>query len=150
MANTGFKIIEFGVFIQTDSKCIHVATAISKVTFELYTESFCSFIPVLTAGCDKSSHVYDAVFLGTHGHAVCKSEHLFGYFLYTLVFVTFLACFNEIGVFGKTGRVEQNRFVVLVRDISDFAQVLHGNRLPAGCIVGDGNNDEWYVVIMFF
>lgn len=43
LANTGFKIIKFGVFIQADGKCIHISaihTAISKVTLELYAESF--------------------------------------------------------------------------------------------------------------
>ena len=145
MSDAGFQIVEFGIFVQADGQCVHVASvhaSISQITFELYAEAFGAFVPIFPVGCDETTHVDNAIFFRTHGHAVGQAEHLTGNLFDGLVLVALFACLDEIGVFGKTGRVEQNGFAVFVSYGTYFTQVLHGYGLSSGCIVGDGDDDE--------
>ena len=88
-------------------------------------------------------------FFRTHGHAVGQTEHFAGNLFDGLVLIALFACLDEIGVFGKTGRVEQNGFTVFVGYGTYFTQVLHGHGLSSCRIVGDGDDDERNAVGMF-
>ena len=73
LLDTCFEIVEFGVFIQADGKSVHIPSvhsSIGEIAFVLYAETFCTFIPVCTSCGDKSTHIDDSVFLGTHCHAI--------------------------------------------------------------------------------
>ena len=41
-------------------------------------------------------------------------------YLFALILVTFFTCLYEIGIFGKTGGVEYDRFIVFIGNIPDF------------------------------
>ena len=73
LPDAGFQIVEFGIFVQADGQCVHVASvhaSISQITFELYAEAFGAFVPIFPVGCDETTHVDNAIFFRTHGHAV--------------------------------------------------------------------------------
>ena len=75
-------------------------------------------------------------------HAIGKREHFPCDFFDRFVSVTFFAHFDEVGILGKTCRVEKYRFAIFVGDGTYFVQVLHGDGLSSGCIVGDGDDDK--------
>src|SRR5699024_9283456 len=128
LTDAGVEVVEFGVFIKAYCEGSHVAAvhaAVRKVSFEGNAEFLRSFVPVFPARGDETAHVHEAVFLGRHGHAVGKSEHLAANLLDGFVRITLFARLDEVCVFGETGGVEQNALVELVGDGADFAEVLH-------------------------
>ena len=143
--DTCFEVVEFGVFVQSDGEGVHIPSihaSVGKIAFVLYTEAFCTFIPVCTPRGNKSAHIDDSVFLGAHCHAIGKREHFPCDFFDSFVSVTFFAHFDEVGILGKTCRVEKYGFAIFVGDGTYFVQVLHRDGLSSGCIVGDGDDDK--------
>ncbi len=145
LLDAGLKHIELGILVKTYGKSCHIAavhTAVSKEAFERNAVFLCAFIPVLPTGSDETAHIHEAVLLGRHRHAVGKSEHLAADFLDGLVGIAFFTGLDEICVLGKTCGVENHALVVLVSDFAHLSEVGHAHRLTAGCVVGDGNDDE--------
>ena len=57
-------------------------------------------------GSNKTAHIYEAVFLGGHSHAISQRKHLLYDLLDGLVGIALLAGLDEIGILGEAGRVE--------------------------------------------
>ena len=147
LTDAGLQIVELGIFVQTYGQSLHIATihtAVCEIALELYTETFGALIPLFLGGSYEAAHIYDSVFLGTHGHSVGKGKHLADNLLDGLVGVSGLTCLDEIGILGKTGRIEDYRHIVFLRELAHAAQVFHRNGLAAGRIVGNGNDNERY------
>ena len=128
LMNTGLEVVELCILIETDGKSIHVAsvhTSICKVAFKLNAISLCTLIPILATCSNKTTHIHDTVLLCTHSHTVSKFEHLTCDFLYRLVLIALLTCLDEICIFCKTSRVENDRFAEFICNGSHLSQVLH-------------------------
>ena len=150
--DTSFQVIEFGIFIQTDSQSVHITTihtSVCQVTFELHAETFSTFKPVLVTSCDESTHVHDSVFLRAHRHTVSVIEHFFHDLFNRLVLITFLTSFDEISIFRETSRVEQYTFTIFISDSTNFLDILHGNRLSSSRVIGYSYNDKRNLISVF-
>ena len=147
------QVVELGVFIEANGQCLHVAavhTAVCKVALEGDAEVLCGLVPVGVACGDESAHVDDGILLGRHGHAVGEREDVAYNLLDGAVGLTGLAHLDEIGVFGETGRVENEAFAEFLAEGTHLTQVFERNGLSAGGIVGDCDDDERHLVALIF
>ncbi len=149
--DTCFDIIKLGIFLKTNGQSRHIPavhTSVGKITFKRNTEFFCTFIPVFMPGSNKTAHIYEAVFLGGHSHAISQRKHLLYDLLDGLVRIPVLPGLDEIGILHEACRIENNTFAVFVRKGAHLPQVLHGNRLATGGIIGDCHDDERNFVLI--
>jgi len=96
----------------------------------------------LAVQCDESAHIHNSVLLRAHGHTIGQREHFLYNFPDTDMLIALLPDFNEIGILGEAGRIENHRDSIPVGKFPYFLQVLHTHRLPAGRITGDGDNNH--------
>lgn len=58
------------------------------------------------------------------------------------ILITLFTFVDEIGIFGKAARINEQRNVVFLKQCLDTANVGHRYRLTAACIVGHRNHAE--------
>ena len=152
LLDTGIQVIIFYAFTQAAGQCIHIPprhAAIGQETFEHNIVGAGLFVPVLFTECDETANVHIPVFLTAHGDGIRVGEHFCYNIRYGHVFIAFLAFLDEIGIFGKAGCIIYEGDGVLVSQGFDFPHVLHGYRLSACGIAGQGKDDKRDIICIF-
>ena len=152
LLDAGFNHLELKVLFQTHGQAVHIAaihTAIGEEALEGDAEHLGTFVPVLLVGGDETAHVDQTVLLGAHGHAVSIAEHLHGNLAEGLVLVAFLAGLDEVGVLDEAGAVDVDGHAVFVAEFAGLADVLHAHGLTADGVVGDGEDHEGDIALVF-
>ena len=143
LTDAGVELFEFGVLVQSHGQRVHVAArhaAVSHVALEHDAEGHGPFVKLLGAHGHEAAHVHHAVLLGRDGHDVGIGVDFADDLLDRLVGVTGFAGLDEVGVFGETGRVEQQGHSVAAAYFGRLADVAHRHGLSACRVVGDGQH----------
>jgi len=109
LLNPAFQIIKLCSFIQSNSQRAHITTihtAVSYKTFKHNIENSCLLKNFFVVKGNKTAHIHQSIFFGTHRHAIAIRKYFFGNFLNGFIFITRFPFFDEIGIFGKTGCVK--------------------------------------------
>jgi len=91
---------------------------------------------------DETADIDDGVLLGAHGAAVSIGEHLPDDFRDGLFRIVLISLLDEPGILGKAAGVDEKGDAVFVINLPGLANVVHGDGLTGGRIVGDGDHPQ--------
>ncbi len=100
------------------------------------------FGPGIIVANQKSSNIDQAVFLQAHRGAIGIREYLLCDLQQGFILVTGFPFLYEIGVFRKTTGIQDKRYSVFFKYRLGLADVLHGDRLTAAGVVGNGDHGK--------
>ncbi len=139
------EVIFFQCFLHADGDRFEIAsgeTSISGISLGEDEQIFFLLGEQVVVGAEEPADVGHAIFLGGHGASVAIAEHLLRDLLWSLVFVSLLTELDEPSVLGEAAGIEIERDAVALADGTDFAHVLHGDRLASARVVGNRKHDE--------
>ena len=151
LTDAGVEHVELGVLHQSDRERRHVTTvhtAVGQEALERDAELLAAFVPLGFVGRDKSAHVHQTVFLGTHRHGVHVTEHLASDLFDRLVGISCLTGLDEIGVLRKARRVHVHRHAVLMAEFASSLDIRHRDGLSAYGVVRDGEHHERHIAFV--
>ena len=151
LSDARFEHRELGVFVEAHRQRVQVASvhaAVSNKTLEGNAELLCALVPFLVVRGDETAHVHESVFLGRHRHRIHVGIHLARNLLDGFLGISLFARLDEIGVFGKSGRVHHHGHAVFVAERAGFADVLHRNGLSANGVVRHREHHKRHVSLV--